>query len=496
MQTHKKITVNIWDFGGQDIYKSTHRFFLSHRSLYIILADSHKEDTDFIYWLNTAEMFGGKSPVLIVLNEKEGLKRTISWKTLQGRYGDILKEKYDVDFKTLTGYQNLKTDLQHYIQKLPHIGNPVPATWKIIREKLAQLNKDGKNYISTEKFFEICTNNKLTKDAQILSLSQFFHDIGVLLHFQNDDILERRIFLNKDWTLNAIYKIIDDKLIQRQKGRFTRSDAAKVWHEPEYRFIRPELLALMKRFYLIYEINNSQEYISPQMLSEAEPENYTWDTNNNLQIEINYDLFMPRGILWQFIVMAHNYISNHELVWRTGVVMEHNNAKAEIVETYGKNEITIKVSGDNRRDFMTIIANKFDEINSQYQSLKDEKLIPCNCDECKLSAEPYFFRNSSLKKRLLKGKQTIECDNSYVDVNVKSLIDDIFVSDIELEIKNNELLYKKDKVKQLETLYQLLKEYENKRILKDDPRELLSHKNEIERIQTEIKILENEIKAN
>ena len=68
--TDRQFRVNLWDFGGQEIYKATHRFFLSKRSLYALVADSRKEDTDFNYWLHIVEMFGGESPLLIVQNEK------------------------------------------------------------------------------------------------------------------------------------------------------------------------------------------------------------------------------------------------------------------------------------------------------------------------------------------------------------------------------------------------------------------------------------------
>jgi hypothetical protein len=43
--------VNIWDFGGQEIYHQTHQFFLTERSLYLLVADSRKEDTDHYFWL-------------------------------------------------------------------------------------------------------------------------------------------------------------------------------------------------------------------------------------------------------------------------------------------------------------------------------------------------------------------------------------------------------------------------------------------------------------
>ena len=47
---------NLWDFGGQEIYHATHQFFLTKRSLYLLVADSRKEDTDFNYWLDVSQL--------------------------------------------------------------------------------------------------------------------------------------------------------------------------------------------------------------------------------------------------------------------------------------------------------------------------------------------------------------------------------------------------------------------------------------------------------
>jgi internalin A len=37
-------TLNIWDFGGQEIYHSTHQFFLTKRSIYLLVTEPRKED--------------------------------------------------------------------------------------------------------------------------------------------------------------------------------------------------------------------------------------------------------------------------------------------------------------------------------------------------------------------------------------------------------------------------------------------------------------------
>jgi internalin A len=60
--------VRIWDFGGQEVYHATHQFFLTHRSVYVLVADERKEDTDFNYWLRVVDLLSGSSPLLIVQN--------------------------------------------------------------------------------------------------------------------------------------------------------------------------------------------------------------------------------------------------------------------------------------------------------------------------------------------------------------------------------------------------------------------------------------------
>ncbi|MCP4155921.1 MAG: hypothetical protein GY757_49810 [bacterium] len=40
----KEIKINLWDFGGQEIMHATHQFFLSKRSLYILVLDGRKDE--------------------------------------------------------------------------------------------------------------------------------------------------------------------------------------------------------------------------------------------------------------------------------------------------------------------------------------------------------------------------------------------------------------------------------------------------------------------
>ncbi|MCI0471310.1 MAG: leucine-rich repeat domain-containing protein, partial [Candidatus Aminicenantes bacterium] len=52
------VRTHFWDFGGQEIMHASHQFFLSKRSLYILLLDGRKDEKTE-YWLKHIESFGG-----------------------------------------------------------------------------------------------------------------------------------------------------------------------------------------------------------------------------------------------------------------------------------------------------------------------------------------------------------------------------------------------------------------------------------------------------
>ena len=65
-------TVHVWDFGGQNIQKYAHQFFLSDSVVYAVLSNARKQNPNFTYWLNIIELLGKNSPFVIVQNEKDG----------------------------------------------------------------------------------------------------------------------------------------------------------------------------------------------------------------------------------------------------------------------------------------------------------------------------------------------------------------------------------------------------------------------------------------
>jgi GTPase SAR1 family protein len=340
----KLLKVNIWDFGGQEIYHATHQFFLTKRSLYIVVADTRKEDTDFNYWLNIVELLGGNSPLIIVKNEKQDRKRPINEKHLRGQFQN-LKEILATNLADNRGLTNIITWIKYNTGQLPHIGVPLPKSWIDIR---SLLEKDRRNYIELTEYISMCEQNGLYEPEYQNQVLSYLHDLGVCLHFADDPLLKRIVILKPEWGTVAVYRVLDSPLVIDNSGHFTKNDLNIIWSGEQYSDKQDELLQLMMKFQLCYRLPVYQELVSddytsddvinryeqstsqldtrgqdsfivPQLLNDNQPD-FDWDYKDNLIIDYRYD-FMPKGIITRFIVVMHQNIRDN-LVWKSGVVLK------------------------------------------------------------------------------------------------------------------------------------------------------------------------------
>jgi len=415
--------VNIWDFGGQEIYHATHQFFLTKRSLYLLVADTRQENTDFYYWLKIVELLSDSSPVLIIKNEKQDRQCEIDEGLFKSQFNN-LKDSFPTNLKDNRGLDKVKDAIRYHISQLPHVGNPLPKIWVRVRAALENYAQNC-NTITIEQYCNICHQNGFTDKQQMLFLSSYLHDLGVCLHFQDDKLLKRTVILKPEWATTAVYKVADSNTVRNNKGRFTEADTEAIWSDSQYSELRDELLQLMMRFKLAYELPNQPgNYIAPQLLPISKPQ-YDWNPADNLILRYTYD-FMPKGILTRFIVEIHARIEDQNHVWKNGVILADNWARAEVIENYPKKEIRVRVSGSNRKPLLEIIRHELWKIHQSYECLQYKELIPCNCTECHSNPEDSeFYSYDLLQKYIAKRRYTIECRTSIEQVDVRRLISDI-----------------------------------------------------------------------
>jgi hypothetical protein len=413
--------VNVWDFGGQEVYHATHQFFLTRRSLYVLVADDRKEDTDFNYWLHAVELLSEGSPVLIVQNEKQNRRRDINLGSLRGRFAN-LKDAYRVNLADNRGLLDLGIAIRRELETLSHIGTPLPSTWRRVREAL---EKESRNYISAEDYLAICRQHNFQRREDMMQLSGYLHDLGICLHFQDDSVLRKTVILKPRWGTDAVYRVLDDRTILERRGRFGPADLSRIWADDDYADMRDELLQLMKKFNLCYELPEGGAYIAPQLLSPTQPD-YAWNAKDNLMLRYEYD-FMPKGLMTRFIVAQNRLIAGDGLVWKTGVVLERDGTRAEVMEDYIRRNISVRLNGPDTRGLLAIVDDQLDRIHGTFPHLKYEKFVPCNCPVCRTKPEPYAYPLTELKVFAINN-DAIQCRVSRKLVDAAELIRDVLPS--------------------------------------------------------------------
>jgi small GTP-binding protein len=410
--------INVWDFGGQEIYHSTHQFFLTKRSLYLFLWEARKEENihNFDYWLSVVSLLGRYAPILIVMNKSDERIKAIDEESLQKKFPNIVSF-HQVSAKSGKGIQGLRQAVIAQVTKLPHVGDVLPMAWEDIRKRLSALDV---NYIPAAEYFQICSKFKLNR-RQGEYLSQYFHDLGVFLHFQDNEILKRIIFLKPDWATGAVYKLIDTKSVQERLGRFERADLVSIWADyPDERHV--ELLELMKKFELCFEIRDSEHYIVPELLGSKVPQ-IEWKAEGNLHFQYQYD-FMPSGILARFIVRLHDLIVGKNY-WKNGVMLRRDDTEALIVSEPLFRRIKIKIRGAERPAMLSIIRRELEAIHLTLNGPLVEQTVPCTCSACRAGDAPYMHNYDYLRRARSRRKLTVECKNSLDDVYIDDVLGNI-----------------------------------------------------------------------
>ncbi|MCF8246476.1 MAG: hypothetical protein K9J37_10655 [Saprospiraceae bacterium] len=423
------VTAHVWDFGGQEIYKDTHQFFLSPDTLYVLLNDNRKGDTDFYYWLNVIAIRAGSGcPILLVFNEKNGALRQISPdEELFGNFPQIVKTPLDVDFAdgNLDRLRLMRSTIERHFCNLEAMGKPILSNWLKVRQDLKA--EQSKNTISFDRFREICERHDVQGEDSAKVVCKTLHNLGVLLFYPELPGLEDLVILNPNWCLDAVYKVLDADAVRHRKGRFTKEELALVWGDPKYKGKLLQLRELMTEFELCYRVRGSEEYVAPQMLPVERNEDPHFPKAELLRYRYEYQ-FMPRGILTRFIARMGSHVKG-DYVWRSGVTLQWGDTVAEVTESQVEHAINIRLHGPDRKRRLLDIRDELGAVHEWFRGLKPKlkEKIPCNCKRCSGSDKPSLFRVKDMET-LARSNAPAQClkGDELELVSVHQLLEGVF----------------------------------------------------------------------
>lgn len=372
---NKNFNINIWDFGGQEIMHSTHQFFLTKRSLYMLVLDSRltQEENRVEYWLKIIQSFSDESPVLIIGNKIDQHPLDIDRTGLQKKYPNIVGI-LETSAATGAGIEELKAAITEQVNNLPHVRDLLPETWFTVKTKLEELGRQS-NFITHDKYLELCAENEVSDETSQRTLIGFLHDLGVVLHFQDDPRLEALGILNPQWVTNGVYKILNSHELFQNKGVLVLAMLNSILNIDGYpRDKRLFIVDMMKKFELCYDIEPDKTFLVPDLLPKDEPADLTF--NGVPAFEYAYPV-LPSSVITRFIVRMNQKIENH-FVWRTGVVLKIGENTALVKADIEDRKITIAIEGveHTRRDALSAIRYQLDEIHDSIKGLDAQKRVP------------------------------------------------------------------------------------------------------------------------
>ncbi len=373
--------LNAWDFGGQDIFHATHQFFLTNRSLFLLVWDARHgwKQGRLRYWLNQIRARAPESRVILVAAHTDEAEAMLPLAVLKQEYPDQIIGSYDISNISRDGIDDLRAAIAKAAADLPLMGETWPANWLSAANAV---RKRTENHITPQEYYKTLAKNDVTGES-VPVLTQWLHELGDIVFFHENQELNDTVFLNPEWVTDQIYKVLDCKEIPEGTGFFERKHMKKLWSGLP-KAMRDHLLRLMEQFDLSYRtLANKEISIVVERLS-LDPAKYEkrWEAilgeEGCKEVAMRFELnTIPAGIPTWFIARSHRFTTRTH--WRNGALLESGSHLGLIRAFSGesRNYVMLAARGPSPHNFFATLRDGFELTLGRFPGLEVRRLIPC-----------------------------------------------------------------------------------------------------------------------
>jgi energy-coupling factor transporter ATP-binding protein EcfA2 len=353
-----EIQFNSWDFGGQDVYRVTHQFFFSRRSIYLLVWEPRKgvQASQVEDWLKIIRLrVGDDARVIIVSTHCKTGERIarIDQPVLMRDFGSMIVGFHEVDSLVndpatgdKVGIAELKTMIADAAKNLDQMGMPFNRDWRAARDELLAMKEPC---IAYAKFADVCARHNLD-DVSTKTLATLMHDLGYIVYYGDDERLKNDVVLQPEWLTKAIGFVLEDRKTQEMDGILPDDRLKEVWWDHPFKgeqkyepMLYPFFLRLMEKYDVSYRLENGTASLVAQHVPQIRPA-LPWladeePTRGNRRIAMVCAMDdAPPGLVPWMIVRTHDYAydsSGHRLHWQKGMFLRntrHGEAMLELRE--------------------------------------------------------------------------------------------------------------------------------------------------------------------
>jgi len=429
------MTLNTWDFGGQEIYHATHQFFLTNRSLFLLAFNARLgfEQGKLVYWLKTIRANAPESPVILVATWTDERDADLPLSDLKQQFPQIV-DLYKISNKTGKGMAALMQAITNAAAALPLMGEVWPTTW--LNFATTVRNSQGKQ-ATPKRFWSAMTSAKVSPDGQPV-LANWLHELGDILFFQDDDDVNDLVILKPQWVTQHISKVLTAEEVIQRNGIFTRQCMDQVWADLQPG-LRDFFLRLMERFDLSYRTLENRDISLVVERLPFEPPDYQtpWQQKhqdpNYKEIAMKFQVseILP-GIPTWFIARQHRFTieqgERRGIHWRTGVLFRDREGKhLGLVRTL-RDESTnadylhLTVRGPVPHNFFDVLREGLELTLRRYPGLKVTRLLPCPDPTNSNCLHEFDYANLTKRLERTLPRETIECPSCLEIISVTRLL--------------------------------------------------------------------------
>jgi internalin A len=353
------VRLNLWDFGGQEIYHGSHTLFLHSQAIFLLLWNPEEEKTvdkktdsehrPISYWLDYLRSIAGTDEPLIIVQSQCDTPEIRE--DIPGSPSDWIGSSWTVEVsaKTDFGLDRLKATLKDAAWACLHKRPPPPiGVGRLkVRDRLRQMLEEDQEREPSERqhrlmdrteFDHLCGEVGGVSDKR--ALLDFLHHNGVV--FYRPGLFSDRIILDQNWALEAIYAIFNRKKILpllRGYGRFSREDLELlIWSDfkPEEQKV---FLGLMESCGICFKVrelpNDEWEYIAPELLPEwaSAQEQLLGRLNDDppdAEASARY-AFLHDGILRNYLSKLGKHAKDAAIYWKYGCWFYEQKTRSQVL---------------------------------------------------------------------------------------------------------------------------------------------------------------------
>ena len=422
---NRNITLNGWDFGGQNIYRHTHQLFFTAPAVYLAVWEPRRgpEQCRVAEWIKMIkhraydESRPNERPRILVVATHGGPKERLAHideQALRDEFGDLIAGFYHIDSKPNDGGQcygldDLKAAIGREAAAVPSVGRTVPFSWKKVLEAVRERSKQTP-YIRYIEFEKLCDEQDVSR-ALAATYAVILNELGHLIYYRNDETLKDTVILKADYLSKAVSFVLEDKETKEARGLVEHHRLSLLWNNPdrpaEERY-PPELhlifLRLMSKFDLSYQVIMPQAEapdtsLMAQLVPAVRPEGWEDDwvlkpgDAERAQVCRVLDSVTGRtveaeGLMYRLIVRLHRYSlgrSNYyeSRHWKTGMLLDDGyNGRAFIEEVGGDIYVTVRAAYPER--FLAHLCAEVQWLVDHFWKGLDARLyVPCPTKNCK-----------------------------------------------------------------------------------------------------------------